>query len=540
VSDGQLDLRIGVDVGGTNTDAVVLDTSDEVVAKTKSPTTADVTGGVRAALEAVLDEVDNARVTHVMLGTTHATNAVVERQRLKKVAVVRIGGAATDAVRPLFGWPDDLRRVVSAGEAVVAGGCEFDGRETTPFDADTTARFLTSVAGHAEAVAVTSVFSPVSAEHELAARNVAHAVLGPDVPVSLSHDIGALGIIERENSTVLNASLGGVVRAVASALSAALAAHAISPVVLFAQNDGTLTGRDHAVRNPVLTIGSGPANSLRGAAFLTGLTDTLVADVGGTTTDIGMLVGGFPRDSSLPVEIGGIRTNFRMPDILTIGVGGGTVVHPAPRIGPDSVGHRLSRESLVFGGSTPTLTDAAVAVGRASIGTHVPAEKWRARLRSALSAADVLVADAVDRLKVGRAEWPLVVVGGGSVLLPDTVPGISKVLRPDHHDVANAIGAAIAEISGTWDEIIPLDERRADAIEAAGERAAQRAVAAGADPDEVRVVELDETPLAYMTEPAARVRVKASGPLSRLWWRGPKGRGTCTDDGRCHWRSGRR
>ena len=82
---------------------------------------------------------------------------------------------------------------------------------------------------------------------------------------------------------------------------------------------------DYAVRYPVLTIGSGPANSLRGAAYLTGLRDAMVADVGGTSTDVGVLANGFPRESSAAVEIGGIRTNFRMPDLVAIAVGGGSV-----------------------------------------------------------------------------------------------------------------------------------------------------------------------------------------------------------------------
>ena len=110
-----------------------------------------------------------------------------------------------------------------------------------------------------------------------------------------------------------------------------LAAHQLRPITFFAQNDGTLMGLDQALRYPVLTIGSGPANSVRGAAFLTGTGDSLVADVGGTSTDVGVLVNGFPRESSQGVEIGGIRTNFRMPDLVTIALGGGTVVSAGNR-----------------------------------------------------------------------------------------------------------------------------------------------------------------------------------------------------------------
>src|SRR5207253_330329 len=131
------DLRLGVDVGGTNTDAVVLDRDDRLLGKAKVPTTADVTSGIRAAVDGVLASgVDRSRITHAMLGTTHATNAVLQRRGLRKVAVLRLGGPATHGVRPLYGWPRELKDVVSVGEAIVDGGIEFDGRELSPLDVD--------------------------------------------------------------------------------------------------------------------------------------------------------------------------------------------------------------------------------------------------------------------------------------------------------------------------------------------------------------------------------------------------------------------
>jgi N-methylhydantoinase A/oxoprolinase/acetone carboxylase beta subunit len=259
------DLRLGVDVGGTNTDAVVLDRDDRLVAKAKLPTTPEVTAGIEAAIAATVGEAqaDPARITHVMLGTTHATNAVLERRGLRRVAVLRLAGPATHSVRPLFGWPADLRAVVSAGEAIVDGGIEFDGRELSPLDAEAIVRFLGSVGDTASAVAITSVFAPVSADHERAAEELVRKELG-DVPVSLSHEIGSVGLLERESATVLNAALIDVARDVAGAIGAALARHGLQPATFFAQNDGTLMDLDNAMRYPVLTIGSGPANSIRG------------------------------------------------------------------------------------------------------------------------------------------------------------------------------------------------------------------------------------------------------------------------------------
>ncbi|MCT9932522.1 hydantoinase/oxoprolinase family protein [Planotetraspora sp. A-T 1434] len=505
-------LRIGIDVGGTNTDAVVLDDTDRVVAKAKRPTSPDVTEGLRAALDAVLAELDEpGRVRRVMLGTTHATNAILERRALGRVAVLRLGAPATTSVPPLSEWPDDLRKAVAAGTAIVRGGHFVDGREIAPLDVDAVKRFLSGV--EADAVAVTGVFSPASADQENRVAEIVRGELG-DVAVSLSHEIGSLGLLERENATVLNAALYGVARDVTTALRSALESRGLRVETFFAQNDGTLMAVDYAARYPVLTIGSGPANSLRGAAYLSGVEDAIVADVGGTSTDLGVLVGGFPRESAAAVEIGGVTTNFRMPDILSIALGGGTVVGEEPR----SVGYRIGREALVFGGSTPTMTDAAVAAGRGSVGTHGVPDEWRERLARAVRNADEQVADAVDRVALGKADRPLIAVGGGAFLLAGDVPGAGEVIRPAHAEVANAVGAAIAFASGRLETIVPAaggETGRATLIEKAKEEAAARAVAAGADPASVQIVELSEIPLSYLPEPAVRLHVKAAGPLAR-------------------------
>src|SRR5688572_14028470 len=120
------DLRLGIDVGGTHTDAVIVDGSDAVLAKAKVPTTGDVTGGITDAIGSVLDTEPSlgTRITHAMLGTTHATNAVLEGRGLRPVAVLRIGGPATHSVPPLTMWPSALRSTVAAGIAIVDGGFE--------------------------------------------------------------------------------------------------------------------------------------------------------------------------------------------------------------------------------------------------------------------------------------------------------------------------------------------------------------------------------------------------------------------------------
>ncbi|MGH3273904.1 MAG: hydantoinase/oxoprolinase N-terminal domain-containing protein [Streptosporangiaceae bacterium] len=513
-------LRVGIDVGGTNTDAVILDPGDRLLGKAKVPTSRDVMTGIVQALGQVLVSVPDARarITHVMVGSTHATNAILQQRGLDRVAVLRIATPVRSAIPPLVSWPAALREHVEVASTVVQGGFEFDRTQALPLDEDAIRRFAAQVAGRSAALAVTAMFAPVSEEHELRAEQIIREELGPRASISLSHELGSLGLIERENATVLNASLRKLAVSITSAIRDALAAQQITAETLFAQNDGTLMTAEFAERFPVLTIGSGQANSIRGAAYLTGLKRALVADIGGTSTDVGALVNGFPRQSTEGSDIGGVATNFRAPDLVSIAFGGGTVIGGdaiSPEIGPESVGYRLREEALVFGGSTATMTDAAVAGGRAALGEAAGLGRRGAALfAAALRRGDEMLADVVDRVKLSREAQPLIAVGGGSILAAGQIPGVSEVIRPDHFDVANAIGAAIAAVSGEFEGVVNLGSRsRRQVLEEAEARAAERAIAAGADPDAVEIVDVEEIPIGYLTNTALRIRVRAVGPL---------------------------
>ena len=211
------DCRLGIDVGGTNTDAVIMDAADRVLAKAKVPGTADITSGIVAAIDAVLGTpgVEPQRISHVMLGTTHATNAVLERRNLRRVAVLRIGGPATYSIRPMFGWPRDLvARGLGRGRD---RGRRNRVRRPGPVPAGHRRHRAVPRPGgrdQADGVAITSVFAPVSARHELLAAEVVKRELG-EVHVSLSHEIGSIGLLERENAAILNGALAGVARDVA-------------------------------------------------------------------------------------------------------------------------------------------------------------------------------------------------------------------------------------------------------------------------------------------------------------------------------------
>jgi hypothetical protein len=188
-----------------------------------------------------------------------------------------------------------------------------------------------------------------------------------------------------------------------------------------------------------------------------------------------------------------------------------------PVIRPESVGYRLLQEALVFGGGTATLTDSAVATGRADLGDAGRIGGHRELLERAAALADTALTDAIDRIKTAKGARPLVAVGGGSILVPDDIAGVSEVIRPAHFDAANAIGAAIASVSGNVDRIFHLGPGgRTAVLEEAQDEAREHAVAAGADPDTVQIIEIEEIPLAYLTSPAVRIRAKAAGALGGL------------------------
>ena len=191
-----------------------------------------------------------------------------------------------------------------------------------------------------------------------------------------------------------------------------------------------------------------------------------MVDIGGTTSDVGILQHGFPREASVAVEIGGVRTNFRMPDVLSLGIGGGSHVDGS-EVGPQSVGYELTSRALVFGGDTLTATDLAVAAGLADIGD--PARVAGLEPGPALARIEERIAETVDRMKTSADAIPVVVVGGGSILLGDSLPGASELVKPEHFAVANAIGAAIAQVGGEVDKVVALEGTTREAALERGE-----------------------------------------------------------------------
>ncbi|MBL4953490.1 hydantoinase/oxoprolinase family protein [Neobacillus sp. YIM B02564] len=513
--------KIGIDVGGTNTDAIILDENRNLVHSVKSPTSLDIKTGIETSLKAVLNEsnIDRTKITHAMLGTTQCTNAIVERKKLARVGVIRLGYPATASVLPYTAWPEDMVEKLSGNYALVHGGYEYDGQLLGELDEAELKTLLTEWQDKVESIAIVGVFSSIKNDQELRVRDLIHEVYGEEFPVSCSFLIGSVGLIERENATILNAALCKVIETTTEGFIRALEEEGITNAEVFlCQNDGTLMSIDYAKQFPILTIACGPTNSIRGASYLAQIKNTIVLDVGGTTSDIGVLQDGFPRESSVAVEVGGIRTNFRMPDIISIGLGGGSIVrtdHGKITVGPDSVGYKIGQEALVFGGNTLTATDIAVRLGMADIGdkslvAHID-EEFAQKVQVEICS---IIEQAIEKMKTSSEDVSLVLVGGGSIIVPNAISGISNIVKTENGGVANAIGASISQISGQYEQIyIYAKEPREKSLKDAEEKAVKQAVLAGAVPDTIELVEVEETPLAYHPENATRLRVKVVGKM---------------------------
>jgi N-methylhydantoinase A/oxoprolinase/acetone carboxylase beta subunit len=527
-------VQIGIDVGGTNTDAVLMD-GGRVLAWHKAETTRDVTGGITDALTHLLDQwpadpADPADIEAVIIGTTHFVNAVTERRRLLEVACIRLSLPAATVIPPLADWPDELRQAVGNHVYFAHGGYNFDGRPISPLDT----RELQAIAAdirrrNLRSIAISSVFAPINDKMERAAADI-FATTIPGVFVSLSADIGRIGLLERENATILNASLRDVARKVTRSLRAALTKLNLNAPFFVTQNDGTLMSADYAEEHPILTFASGPTNSMRGAAFLSGAQHAVVIDVGGTSTDVGVLVNSYPREAASAIDIAGVRTSFRMPDLVSIGLGGGSLVRRGGQdgtviIGPQSVGYELNRRGIAFGGDALTATDVVVASGAARLGDPSLVDGLdKALVGDAVSRIQAMIADVVDHVKVSTQPIPVVLVGGGAILVKDPLAGASNLTRPDHWPVANAVGAAMAQVGGEVDRVFSLETTTRDAVLAKAQRQAeQKAIAAGAKPGSVSIVDIDEVALTYMPGNATRVRVKALGELDTAAERAPRG-----------------
>ncbi|MCC3646788.1 hydantoinase/oxoprolinase family protein [Cytobacillus oceanisediminis] len=526
-------IRIGFDVGGTFTDGVLMK-GKQVISKTKSLTTEDITTGIINALDTLLEQskVDHSKIEMVSLGTTHTTNAIIERRNLDRVGVFRIGAPATTAIPPMTGWPEDLIAALGGKEHVhiIRGGSEYNGKDIVPLDEKAIMDAAKAMKGKVGSVAITGVFSPIISKHEDRALEIVREYLGEEVFITQSHKIASISLLERENSTILNASVKSIMKRAVEAFKSAVADRNINAKLFVVQNDGSVMNADHAVEYPIFTVASGPAASVRGAVYLSGIENGAVVDVGGTSTDVAYIVNGFPRESSITVNIGGVKTNVRCPDLLSIALGGGTIIKSlqdnVTGLGPESVGYNLVKLGKSFGGPILTVHDIAVATGRLSSKldifdtnyvTHpgVIENLSSALVKEANARIKERVEIAIDQMKTESGLIPAIFIGGGALAVPQQdIEGTTEVILPNHFEVGGAIGTTIAEIGASAEMAVDLAvENRNEAIDRVVAQAKMNVQNAGAIAGTEEIIDVEEIPFAYMPGKKQKVRVRVKGKV---------------------------
>lgn len=315
---------LGVDTGGTYTDAVVLDeATDQVLASAKSLTTRpDLALGVGRAIDAAIKDaaISPEDVAMVSLSTTLATNALVEGQG-GKIALVFIGFEPAELGRA--GLMDALR-----GDPVIAlaGGHSHSGNEVAALDMDALHEAISALDASITGFAIAGSFATRNSAHEIAARDLIREMTGK--PVTCSHELSsALGGPKRALTAVLNARLIGMIDGLISACEGHLVKSGISARLMVVRGDGALVSADVAREKPIETILSGPAASIAGASWLTGEMHALVSDIGGTTTDVCLLQGGKPKIDPEGARVGPYRTMVEAVAMRTTGLGGDSAVH---------------------------------------------------------------------------------------------------------------------------------------------------------------------------------------------------------------------
>ena len=508
-------IRVGVDVGGTNTDAVVME-GKKFLGGAKSPTTTDILTGVENAIKSALKEANTSSnsVDVLIIGTTHFVNALIQRKKLTSTGLIRMCLPSGSSILPFTDWPKSLVNGMKGSYKLIKGGYEMTGSEISQLDHEeliNAAKELVDLG--CNQIAISSVFATVRGDMEEEALEVLAEAI-PTLSVTLSKSIGGMGLLERENAAIINASLKPLAEEVVDSFKLLQKSLSLSCPMFFTRNDGTLIEAKEVVELPVLTFACGPTNSMRGAAFLSGLKDALVVDVGGTTTDVGEVKDGFPRLAGTSVMVADVRTNFAMPDVISIGLGGGSIIglKDPLTIGPVSVGHELLQKSKVFGGDTLTATDLAVASGRCQVGNNAPPSI--SSLDKLIEILDKMVSEQVARARTSNKAIPVIAVGGGSVMMPSKIDGL-EVVTPKHNDLANAVGAAIAQVSGQVSRVVLLSDEvdRDSAIKEVTAEATSLAIKRHADPKSISVLTLSDMPLSYLPGNNLLINVTVVGDL---------------------------
>jgi DUF917 family protein len=447
--------------------------------------------------------------------------------KVSPVAILRLGAPATTALPPQCDWMNTtLAKKINAYSAILAGGCHYDGSIATPLnhqEIEACAHEIKKLG--IKHIAITGVFSQTTPFQELKAAHIIKSII-PNAHITLSNKNDG-SLLERENMTVTMAALHEIFNYTFESIRLGISKLGLANTKLFvSHNDGTLSPISKA--NPFLTLKSGPTNSLRGAGVLCPeISYAIAVDIGGTSTDAGIIKNGEPLEKNSLFNVAGI--NFKSPtsQVEAIALGGGTTINISDTditLGP-SIANNLYQKSLCFGGDTLTTTDIAVAFDRISPTNHIKTLIKRIPTHLLQQADNLLhqtLADLIIETRSSVNEKPndIILVGGGACLFNiNTLQTIlnkhiknSNVIVPSHANIANAIGAATAQIAGIHTEIYNLDTiSRDSAYDGAVKSATKKALHNGACSKSINIKNISVTEISYINNNSIKVAAKVAG-----------------------------
>jgi N-methylhydantoinase A len=458
-------MILGLDVGGTQTDAVLID-KGIVAAETKTPTGDDLIGTLRSALDLTLGDADPAQIERMVFSTTMATNAIVQNC-LEPVGMIVSAGPGMDP-----NWFS-----VGPSYHVVEGCLDHQGFEALPLNENAVMEASRKIRKEGiRLLGAVSKFSVRNPDHEL---QMADWLRNDYAHITLGHRVsGSLNFPRRITTTYLNAALYDVNLQFANALISILREKNIYAPSYLLKPDGGTFDLQESTNYPARTAQSGPAASVMGALALDGCKGTcLVLDIGGTTTDMAVVLDGIPLRAPYGIRLGTFRTLIRSLLTRSIGVGGDSEVQIASnrdvKVGPLRRGRPMAT-----GGPVPTPTDALITLGLLDLGDAVAARKameqlgiqvgWDAEFtaRRIVEGMAKTIADSVNAFLYYLNSRPVytihevlqeekiiptsvLVIGGPA---PQVAEHVGKALGmpyrvPPHFGVANAVGAAVARVT---------------------------------------------------------------------------------------------
>ncbi|MEH3155464.1 MAG: hydantoinase/oxoprolinase family protein [Gordonia paraffinivorans] len=470
--------RLGVDVGGTFTDVLLLEETSGSTYRAKTPSTpADQSVGVLNGVGKVCADagIDPGEIEQVLHGTTVATNAILQGRGAK------VGLVTTDGFRQvlqiarsfvpggLAGWiiwpkPEPLAALENTVEVV--GRIAADGSEVRPLDEDQCRGALRSLKGAGvEAITVSLINSYANAAHEeQVGRWVAEEL--PDIPVSLSsHVLPEMREYERTLTTVANSYVQPEVSRYVRNLDSSLQEKGITAPLSILRSDGGLVQADKAAEDPVSLLLSGPAGGVTGAVWFAqqaGYSDFLTFDMGGTSTDVALVLDGTPRIGR-ETKVGDLSVRATSVDVRTVGAGGGSIAHvpeltKALRVGPQSAGADPGPAAYGNGGTDPTVTDANVVLG------YLPSELAGGEVALDVDAARTAVATVADAMGL---DSPEAAASGVIDIVNENMFGALRLVSvqqgfdPRGFALVSFGGAgplhanALGRLTGSWPVIIP-------------------------------------------------------------------------------------